>query len=50
MQTYSNITNCSDSEVKEPQYLSVVDFVSQIIPEVSELSQRLLDHVSVCLV
>lgn len=48
--TYSNIVNCLISEVTEPQYLSVVDFVSQIIPEVSELGQWLLDHVSVCLI
>lgn len=28
----------------------MVDFVSQIIPEMSELGQGLLDHVSVCLI
>lgn len=31
-------------------YLSLGDFIPQVIPEVSELSQRLLDHVPVCLV
>lgn len=50
MQTYSNIVKSLISEVTEAQYLSVVDFVSQVIPEVSELGQWLLDHVSICLI
>lgn len=44
------IVNHLISDDTEARYLSVVDFVSQIIPEMSEFGQWLLDHVSVRLI
>lgn len=47
---HSLILNHLISDDTEVWYLSVVDFVSQIIPEMSEFGQWLLDHVSVRLI
>lgn len=47
---HSVIVNDLISNDTEARYLSVVDFVSKIIPEMSEFGQWLLDHVSVRLI